>query len=209
MSGAARKISEKNTLIGHLTEISGDAFVAQLISEEDGFVPEIMIGMDKVRIGQVGSYLMVKQGGITALVLVESMWQETDPDDEFLRFIRLNPLGEINERGNFERGVTHYPTTGAELHLVPAGMLSGIFAKFSKAGYQVGKLSSFDSVDVCLDASSLFGRHVAILGQTGSGKSWSVTSFIQSALRAKNGAKTKKQNGWLFRALNVHIQKKY
>ncbi|MCP4047979.1 MAG: DUF853 family protein, partial [Gammaproteobacteria bacterium] len=49
--------------------------------------------------------------------------------------------------------------------------------------YKVGKLSTFEAIDVYLDPSSFFGRHSAVLGQTGSGKSWTVTSLIQAALR--------------------------
>ena len=36
-------ISEKNTLLGHIVESNGSEFVAQLISDEDGFVPEVMV----------------------------------------------------------------------------------------------------------------------------------------------------------------------
>ena len=39
-----------------------------------------------------------------------------------------------------------------------------------------------------MDPNAFFGRHAAILGQSGSGKSWSVTSFIQSTLRAMPNA---------------------
>ena len=71
-------ISEKNTLIGHLVETNGSDFVAQLISEDEGYIPELTIDGVNVRIGQVGSYLMVRQSGTYVLVIVESMWQEVD-----------------------------------------------------------------------------------------------------------------------------------
>jgi hypothetical protein len=63
-----------------------------------------------------------------------------------------------------------------------------LFSKYSAADFKVGKLASFDSVDVYIDPDAFFGRHAAILGQSGSGKSWSVTSFIQSTLRAMPNA---------------------
>ena len=50
-------ISEKNTLIGHLVESSGSECVAQLISDEEGFVPEVSINGEDIRIGMVGSYM--------------------------------------------------------------------------------------------------------------------------------------------------------
>jgi DNA helicase HerA-like ATPase len=142
-----------------------------------------MIGMDKVRIGQVGSYLMVKQSDIKVLCTVESMWTETGADGHETHKIRLTPLGEFNQSREFERGISHYPTTGAELHVVSNWNLERVFSDHSEVYYKVGKLSAFESIDVYLDASSFFGRHAAILGQTGAGKSWTVTSLIQSALR--------------------------
>lgn len=181
-------ISENNTLIGHIVEISGANFVAQIISEDEGFVPDVTISEQLIRIGQVGSYLMVKQSGLYVLGIVESMWQELDPDGGLVRMLRLNPLGEITAKGGFIRGVAHFPTTGAELHLVAAATLKVMFAKYSAADFKVGKLSSFESIDVFLDASAFFGRHVAILGQSGSGKSWTVTSLIQSTLRSMPNA---------------------
>lgn len=181
-------ISEKNTLIGHVVEINGAEFVAQLISEDEGFVPEVTVDEILVRVGQVGSYLMARQSGLYVLVIVESMWQEIDADGVLVRMIRLNPLGEITAKGGFVRGVTHFPTTGAELHLVTAKTLSVMFAKYSAADFKVGKLSSFESIDVFLDASAFFGRHAAILGQSGSGKSWTVTSLVQATLRSMPNA---------------------
>ena len=181
-------ISEKNTLLGHIVESNGSEFVAQLISDEDGFVPEVIVDGLNIRIGQIGSYLMVRQSGYYVLVIVESMWQEVDAEGKLVRLLRVNPLGEITAKGGFARGVAHFPTTGAELHLVSANTLSLLFSKYSAADFKVGKLSAFESVDVFIDPNAFFGRHAAILGQSGSGKSWSVTSFIQSTLRSMPNA---------------------
>ena len=181
-------ISEKNTLLGHIVESNGSEFVAQLISDEDGFVPEVVVDGLNIRIGQIGSYLMVRQSGIYVLVIVESMWQEVDAEGRLVRMLRINPLGEITAKGGFARGVAHFPTTGAELHLVGSKTLALLFSKYSAADFKVGKLSAFESVDVFIDPDAFFGRHAAILGQSGSGKSWSVTSFIQSTLRAMPNA---------------------
>ena len=181
-------ISEKNTLIGHLVETNGTDFSAQLISDDEGFIPSISIDDVDVTIGQIGSYLMARQSGIYVMVIVESMWQEVDLEGKLLRMLRVNPLGEITAKGGFSRGVAHFPTPGAELHLVNAATLAMLFSKYSAADFKVGQLSSFESVDVYIDPDAFFGRHAAILGQSGSGKSWSVTSFIQSTLRAMPNA---------------------
>lgn len=181
-------ISEKNTLIGHLVETNGTEFIAQLISEDQGWIPELQIDNHTLRIGQVGSYLMVRQSGLYVLVIVESLWQEVDAEGALVRMTKLNPLGEITAKGGFDRGVSHFPTTGAELHLVSAATLEALFSKYSAANFKVGTLSAFETVDVFLDPDVFFGRHAAILGQSGSGKSWSVTSLIQSALKSMPNA---------------------
>ena len=131
-------ISEKNTLVGHIVEINGTEFVAQVISEEEGYVSEITIDNQVTRVGQVGSYLMVRQSGIYVLVIVEAMWQEMDGGGQLLRMLRVNPLGEITARGGFIRGIAHFPTTGGELHLVSAATLKSLFAKYSDADFKVG-----------------------------------------------------------------------
>jgi len=55
--------TDHRTLIGHLVEVTGAEFVARLLGEEDGFKPEITMGKDTVRVGQVGSYMLVNQAG--------------------------------------------------------------------------------------------------------------------------------------------------
>jgi len=175
--------NENSNVLGQLIEVNGDYFVARLTTDLEGLSTDKMVGMDKVRIGQVGSYLMIKQSGTKILCMVESMWTEVATDGRETFKIRLSPLGEFDSNGNFDRGIHHFPTIGGELHMVSSWNLERIFSDFSDVFYKVGKLSSFESIDVYLDASNFFGRHAAILGQTGSGKSWTVTSLIQSALR--------------------------
>jgi hypothetical protein len=175
--------SETSSTLGYLVEVTGEYFVAKLTEDLESLSSDKMIGMDKVRIGQVGSYLMVKQSDTKILCMVESMWTETRSEGHEVHKLRLTPLGEFNAKGNFDRGIHHYPTAGATLHVVSSWNLERIFSDYSEVYYKVGKLSAFDSIDVYLDASTFFGRHAAILGQTGSGKSWTVTSMIQAALR--------------------------
>ena len=175
--------SETSSILGHLVEITGEYFIAKLDDDLEGFTADKMVGMDKVRLGQVGSYLIVKQAETKILCMVEKMWTETVSESHEIHKLRLTPLGEFNAKGNFDRGIHHYPTAGATLHVVSSWNLERIFSDYSEVYYKVGKLSAFDSIDVYLDASTFFGRHSAILGQTGSGKSWTVTSMIQAALR--------------------------
>ena len=176
------KNESTSSVLGHLVEITHEYFVALLKPDLENISTDKMIGLDKVRIGQVGSYLLVKQAGSKLLCMVESMWSEISSEGLDVQKLRITPLGEFDTSGDFTRGVNHFPTAGAELHLVSNWNLERIFSDYSDVYYKVGKLSAFEAIDVYLDASNFFGRHSAVLGQTGSGKSWTVTSLIQSAL---------------------------
>jgi DNA helicase HerA-like ATPase len=175
---------EKNKKIGVVIDITADLFTAKLISDRAETVTDGDSDSNNMRIGQVGAYLLVKQDDSRILVMVERSSHTADKQGHAAQIVRMTPLGEINAAGEFSRGVSYFPTSGAGVYQVSYDDLKGIFSKHSEVGYKVGRLTSFDAIDVYLDASAFFGRHAAILGQSGSGKSWTVTSLIQSALRS-------------------------
>jgi hypothetical protein len=187
---------QANTLIGHITDVSGSMLTASLIEDEQGNAPKVTIGDEDILIGQIGSYVKIVQGDIKILALLTRMSEQEklvpltqgDTSAESVRLsyaqriVNLVPIGSIKEDGVFERGVSTYPTTGAEVHAVGSGDIDVMFSKFRSKQYDVGNLSSHPTLTVCLDPTSLFGRHFAILGQTGAGKSWTVANLVQRAV---------------------------
>lgn len=182
------------TLVGHVVDVRGDGLTATLLADEQGSAPKVTVGDEDILVGQLGSYVSVRQGSIKILCLVTRITEQekladtsTSPPDAPVvtfaqRTIFLIPIGTVDGEGQFERGVSTYPTTGAEVHVVSGVELEVLFSKYQEQGYEVGVLSSQPNVKVCLEPTRLFGRHFAILGQTGAGKSWSVASLIQQAL---------------------------
>ena len=177
-----------STRVGLLADVTGEYFTSRLISGGDEFAAGGASGVNGAKIGQVGSYLMVKQSTVQTLVMVERSYSVADRQGQAAHMVRLTPLGELSPKGEFTRGVSRFPNIGDEVHLVPQAHLARIFSAHGDVAYKVGRLASFDSIDVNLDASAFFGRHAAILGQSGSGKSWTVTSLMQSALRSMPNA---------------------
>ena len=175
---------EKNSRIGVVTDVTADLFTAKLSSDGGGAGANRASANYNMRIGQVGSYLLVKQSGSQTLAMVERSSHVADDQDHVTHMVRITPLGEINQEGEFTRGVSNFPTSGAGVYEVSYDELKGIFSRHSDIGYRVGHLTAFNDIDVYLDASAFFGRHAAILGQSGSGKSWTVTTLIQSALQS-------------------------
>ncbi len=189
-------LNETNTVIGHLVDVQGNLLTATLVEDEQGHVPTITIGDEDITVGQIGSYAVIRQGGVQIIAMVTRMTEQEalavptietpgEPDARLpyaKRIARLTPIGSISADGHFERGVGQYPTTGAEVHAIGSAEIEMMFARFHAAGFEVGALTTHPSIKVSLHATNLFGRHFAILGQTGSGKSWTVASVVQKAV---------------------------
>ncbi|MCQ8104910.1 DUF87 domain-containing protein [Methylomonas sp. SURF-2] len=178
----------EHILIGHLVEVRGNGMEARIIEEHSTASPVIKVGDEEILAGNLGSYVMIRQGAIGVLALVFKM-SERDRFDHLGnratdRLISLIPVGEINDSNNFIRGVRHYPTPGAGVYAVGLNEINAIFVKFREYQFFIGQLASHKDYHLSLDPRALFGRHFAIIGQSGSGKSWTVTSLIQHTIRA-------------------------
>jgi len=177
-----------NILIGYLTEVRGNGMEARIVADYATETPILKIDEEEILAGQIGSYVVIRQANINVLALVFKIWEEdfTDSDSKrgINRLISIIPVGEIQEDGTFTRGVRHYPTPGAKVYAVGIKEINAIFARFREYEFFVGQLSSHKDYQLSLNPQALFSRHFAILGQSGAGKSWTVTSLIQSTIKA-------------------------
>ena len=186
-----------NTVVGYVVDVQGDLLTATLVEDEQGLVPTVTIGDEDILVGQLGSYVAVRQNDVHLICIVTRMTEQealTAPTIETAgeasarlpfakRIARLTPVGSILANGEFERGVGRYPATGAQVHAIGTADIAKMFDRFQSKGLAVGALASHPSLKVCLDPTNLYGRHFAILGQTGAGKSWTVASLVQSTVR--------------------------
>jgi len=179
---------QSSILIGYLTEVRGNGMNAIITEQFTIETPIIKVGNEEILAGQIGSYVVIKQSDISILALVFKMWGkdrfDTTDRRQTDRFISLIPVGEIEIGGKFVRGVRHYPTPGAKVYAVGLNEINAIFSKFRDYKFFIGQLSSHKDYHLSLDPRALFGRHFAIVGQSGAGKSWTVTSLIQNTIKA-------------------------
>jgi hypothetical protein len=183
--------------VGHLVDVQGDILIASLEEDEQGQLPTVTLGDEDIIVGQIGSYLAIRQGEIQIIAIVTRMSEQEGlatpsidtPGEQSARLpfakrtLYLTPIGSVRPDGQFDRGVGQYPTTGAKLYALSATDIGKMFDRFQSKGFDVGNLVTQKSLRVFLDPTNLFGRHLAILGQTGSGKSWTVASLIQKTVK--------------------------
>lgn len=105
-----------------------------------------------------------------------------------LRKLSLNPLGILRrehaseERYNFRRGADALPTVGANVVLPTDIQLRAIVESGERRRVKIGTSPLAGNAEVCIDPDRLFGRHLAVLGNTGSGKSCSVAGLVRWSL---------------------------
>ena len=109
-----------------------------------------------------------------------------------LRIISINPLGvlrysnQTNEKIEYEfsRGIDIFPTVGDPAYLPTEEQLRAIIENGDNRRVQIGTSPLCGNAIVSVDPDKLFGRHVAVLGNTGSGKSCSVAGLIRWSIEA-------------------------
>lgn len=118
-----------------------------------------------------------------------------------LRKMSLNPLGCLVYEGSgaggkeiycFRRGVESFPTVGDAVLLPTQNQLRAIVESGDNRRVLIGSSPLAANAKVMVDPDRLFGRHLAVLGNTGSGKSCSVAGLIRwsmdEARKARGGA---------------------
>lgn len=114
-----------------------------------------------------------------------------------LRKMSLNPLGGLCYEGeqqgkeiySFRRGVEAYPTVGDPVLLPTQIQLRAIVESGENRRVKIGISPLAANAEVKIDPDRLFGRHLAVLGNTGSGKSCSVAGLIRWSLEAARKAR--------------------
>lgn len=102
-----------------------------------------------------------------------------------LRKTSLNPIGTLRKNSNnpesfeFRRGTESLPSIGTTVILPTDLQLRSIVQSGDSRRVDIGTSPLAANAVVSVDPNRLFGRHLAVLGNTGSGKSCSVAGLIR------------------------------
>ncbi|HPA49858.1 MAG TPA: DUF87 domain-containing protein [Methanofastidiosum sp.] len=100
-----------------------------------------------------------------------------------LRKLSLSPIGVLKEKVNgyeVERGIYSYPSVG-DIVIVPNQEQLKAIVENKEAGakIRIGVSPLAANAPIFVNPDKLFGRHLAVLGNTGSGKSCTVAGLIR------------------------------
>lgn len=102
-----------------------------------------------------------------------------------LRKMELQPVGTLcatETAYKFKRGLETFPSVGDIVILPTEEQLRSIIESGENRRVYIGNSPLLGNAKVMIDPDRLFGRHLAVLGNTGSGKSCSVAGLIRWSL---------------------------
>jgi DNA helicase HerA-like ATPase len=173
--------------LGHVVSVEG-ASVCGLLNGPDktnaagGSAPEDAVtfgGMVKIRTAKAFAFGMVSRVWIGEVDASCSKGQ---------KMINVDLLGEAiptNGAANalsFRRSISIYPQLGADILPVTKEDMAMIYARPDGACVRVGSISAENDLAAYVLTDALLGKHFAILGTTGSGKTCSVSLILRSIL---------------------------
>lgn len=111
-----------------------------------------------------------------------------------LRKMALTPIGTLTVRRDrragtsvyeLSRGVVAFPSVGDQILIpTPEQIAAIVGAKDKDRRVRIGSSPLAADTSIMVDPDKIFGRHLAVLGNTGSGKSCSVAGLIRWSLNA-------------------------
>src|SRR6478735_11331010 len=132
--------------------------------------------------GQVGSQIKIRVGNSWLLASVRNQKQDRRSGGGIVANIDF--LGEGNEEKltgrihGFRRGVTRYPIPGALIYPATTTDLKQIYASDGRSNIQVGTVYPTKDIRAGLYIDAMLGKHFALLGSTGTGKSTSAALIL-------------------------------
>ena len=112
-----------------------------------------------------------------------------------MRKMSVVPLGVLKENNtdsgsmenyDFVRGIEFFPTVGDPVLIPTQSQLKAIVESGSNRRVNIGISQLAGNAVVSVDPDRLFGRHLAVLGNTGSGKSCSVAGLVRWSIESAN-----------------------
>lgn len=167
---------------------------------------------DIYEVAKVNSYVIVPIGSnkIVALITRVKTFEDSEIEkstggirfSKSKRHLIATMLGTITEENKYEEGIYNYPVLDNPVWYIIKEDLEKIFDSSSKKDVDcqkdfylpIGKNGSFKDYDIKINPDKFFTKHSAILGNTGSGKSCTVTSILQSLFNYNYSKESEKEN---------------
>jgi|RhiMetdeSRZDD1v2_1073273.scaffolds.fasta_scaffold09578_9 DNA helicase HerA-like ATPase len=139
---------------------------------------------------EIGTLLKVDTDMCVTLALVSALSSPMPSnvhEEQELRIVEVEFIGELpkDENGrarDFRRGISSYPALGDVVYRASQEELSKAYACDAETSIRVGHIQQDSSIPAMVKIDELLGKHFAVLGSTGTGKSCAVALILRRIL---------------------------
>jgi hypothetical protein len=178
-------MKNNSTYLGSVQDVSGTTIRIAMVN--DSLSGLTYVEGEGYKIGQIGSFVKIPIGYSYLFGIITQVGASAVPDNQSdnqpygNRWMTVQLVGEGHKSGEFQRGISQYPTINDEVHLVSEIDLKRIYGQPDKPYFvNVGHIAGAESIPALIDVNKLVTRHSAVVGTTGSGKSTTVASLLNA-----------------------------
>ena len=172
--------------VGDVSAVTGRRIYITV--DRDKNLSELFFDGDVLRNIAVGSYIDIRKGFLSLIGRVEGENAQSDNDDHRTqlapvankRALTVSLVGFLDETGNFFGGTKELPLVGNEAFLLTKEKVDQIhnLTATGAMGLEIAQ-SDYEGYDIAFPVDGLMNSHIAIFGNTGSGKSNTLAIIFQ------------------------------
>ena len=176
--------------VGRVVAVSGSQVITLLETglqdDNDSDSPKLQIGT-LVKLETAVSTVFGMVSGLSIPI------PKQDAGDSELNIVEMELVGETMKGSGegtplFQRGVSIFPTLGDIVLMASKEELSRVYAPPAADTVCIGTIHQDEALPAFIETDNLLGKHFAILGTTGSGKSCAVALTLQAILECHQNA---------------------
>ena len=179
-----------DSTIGRIVSLSGSQIISLLQSKSEDSSSE-----DTKSFLQIGALVKIPTDVSTIVCVISGlsipMPSMDDPTSE-LQICELEMIGEIAtdglKAGKFRRGISISPSLGSAIQAATTEDIALVYSPLDISTIEIGHVHQESSLPAYAAVDKLLGRHFAILGNTGCGKSCAVSLLLRRILEVHDHA---------------------
>lgn len=180
------KTDRQDGSIGRIVSVTGSKAIVLL--DDNRKTRDLSIGRPEMgTLLGIDTTNAIVLGLVSALSVPVPAQKEDDPE---VWIAELGLVGEIpkdkdSRPGTFQRGVTAYPALGDRVRVAHKDELLKAFSAPAETAVRIGVIRQDSTIPAMVKTDEMLGKHFAVLGTTGTGKSCT-TALVLRAILDKN-----------------------
>lgn len=187
--------------VGEVSAVEGRKIYVQVDRNKN--LSDMFLDGDILTNIAVNSYLEIRKGFLSIIGRVEGERVQSDKSDEWeeqgqavntnRRILTVALSGYIDERGVFAGGTRELPLIGNEAYLLTRQKVHLMHNLVQDGSPSVSIASLFgEDIEIEFPVDGLFNSHIAIFGNTGSGKTNTLAALYQGLIRVLKARNSEK-----------------